>query len=334
MTATAPPTTATPPPRITRQGAPALRLIKAEVLKIITTNAWWIFGIIAIATTALALLINLFQANYELDQAKQLSEQGPPRFDQPPATEPGQPAQEGPTPEQVQQLEQDWRNRSDIARVLLNSTANIYTSGQLLGLVFMVVLGALIMTNEFFHQTATTTFLTTPHRTAVIMSKLAAAAIVGAGFWLVTTVLDLIVGTIYLSATDYALSLDQWPVLRSLLMNLLAYVIWAVLGLSIGVLIRSQLGATLTGAGAYIVTYFAGFILVAIIAEVLIKKEWVWNWAVLIPGIASQVMVSPTPVSLGPTTGPAWWVGAIVLVSYGIVAGVVGTLITRKRDIG
>ena len=30
---------------------------------------------------------------------------------------------------------------------------------------------------------------------------------------------------------------------------------------------------------------------------------------------------------------PPWWVGALVLIGYGVVAGVIGTLITRKRDI-
>ena len=43
--------------------------------------------------------------------------------------------------------------------------------------------------------------------------------------------------------------------LRSVLMNLLAYVIWAVLGVGLGVLIRSQLGATLTGAAFYLLSF-------------------------------------------------------------------------------
>jgi hypothetical protein len=30
---------------------------------------------------------------------------------------------------------------------------------------------------------------------------------------------------------------------------------------------------------------------------------------------------------------PVWWVGALVLVGYGVLFGAVGTLITRKRDI-
>jgi len=30
---------------------------------------------------------------------------------------------------------------------------------------------------------------------------------------------------------------------------------------------------------------------------------------------------------------PTWWAAALVLVGYAVVAGVLGTLITRKRDI-
>ena len=48
----------------------------------------------------------------------------------------------------------------------------------------MVILGALIVTNEFYHQTATTTFLTTPHRTAVILAQARRGAVGIAGvFW-------------------------------------------------------------------------------------------------------------------------------------------------------
>ena len=35
---------------------------------------------------------------------------------------------------------------------------------------------------------------------------------------------------------------------RALLFNLLAYVLWAILGVGLGVLIRSQIGAVITAA--------------------------------------------------------------------------------------
>jgi hypothetical protein len=47
-----------------------------------------------------------------------------------------------------------------------------------------------------------------------------------------------------------------------------------------------------------------------------------------------MVMVSAEPIQFGPgDSGPAWWVGALVLVGYGVLAGAIGTMIMRRRDI-
>ncbi len=116
-------------------------------------------------------------------------------------------------------------------------------------------------------------------------------------------------------------------------MNLLAYVVWAVLGVGLGVLIRSQLGATLTGSALYLLSFPAAFAVFGLIRTFIIKQDWVWQWMVVVPGVASQTMISPVRQQLGPITGPPWWVGAVVLIGYGVVAGLIGTLITRKRDI-
>jgi len=45
-------------------------------------------------------------------------------------------------------------------------------------------------------------------------------------------------------------------------------------------------------------------------------------------------MVSPERIQLGPSVlGPPWWVGGLVLLAYGVLAGAVGTVLTRRRDI-
>ncbi len=80
-------------------------------------------------------------------------------------------------------MREDFARQADLGRVLTSAAANIFTSGQFFGLLFIVILGALVVTNEFFHQTATATFLTTPQRTRVITSKLIAAVLLAAGFW-------------------------------------------------------------------------------------------------------------------------------------------------------
>lgn len=324
-TATAP---AAPPQPTGSQVRP--RLIRAELLKIWTTNSWWIVGIAALATTAMALLINTTQAHYELQFAEDHRNQPMPDFRPPPEA-----GIEGPSEEDIRRMEEDYRASIDIGRILVSSAANIFTSGQFFGLLFIVVLGALVVTNEFHHQTATTTFLATPRRSRVVGAKLVAAVALAGAFWGVTTVVNLAVGSIFFAVEDYPIPLTEWPVARAVIMNLLAYVVWAVLGVGLGALIRSQLGATITGAAFYMLSYPIAFTFFGVVRTFIIKEDWVMNGIVLVPGVASQIMIAPEPIPIGfdGSPGPPWWTGALVLIGYGIVAGVVGTLMLRRRDI-
>jgi ABC-type transport system involved in multi-copper enzyme maturation permease subunit len=335
-------TIATPPAApttVARSGVAPVRLIKAELLKIWTTNSWWIFGVLAVAFTGLALLINLLQADSEISYAREMQDQPPPSFGGiGPDGQPMTPEKSGMSPQDIQRMTDEYYASIDVARIVLRSAANVYTSGQFFGLLFMVILGSLVVTNEFFHQTATTTFLTTPRRTSVITSKLISASLIAAGFWVLSTVISLGVGSAFFAYKDVAIPFGDWAVTRSILMNLLAYVIWAVLGVGLGVLIRSQLGASLTGAPFYLLGFPVAFLFFGLVRTYIIEKDWVWQWIAVVPGVASQIMISPERMQIsygenGPVYGPQWWVGALILVGYGVVAGVIGTLITRKRDI-
>lgn len=312
-----------------RAGGPApLRLVRAELLKIWTTNTWWIFGILSLAVTGIALLVNTVVAENQLNFAEQQANQPPPDFKG--GFAPGQ----GPSPDEIRRIEEDWARQADVGRVATIAAANIYTSGQLFGLLFMVVLGALVVSNEFFHQTATVTFLTTPRRTSVILGKLTAAMLLAAGFWAVTTAISVGIGASFFSLGGYDPGLTDWPIQRSVLMNLLAYVVWAVLGVGVGVLIRSQLGATLTAAALYLLSYPLAVGFFGLIRQYVIRADWVLDWMVVVPGIASRLMTAAEPELPGfGGDAPAWWIGALVLVGYAVVTGVIGTLITRRRDI-
>jgi ABC-type transport system involved in multi-copper enzyme maturation permease subunit len=222
------------------------------------------------------------------------------------------------------------RDHARSAAGLANLAANIYTSGQFFGLLFVLLLGIIVVTNEFFHQTATTTFLTTPRRTAVILAKLAAGILIAAAFWLFTTVIDVIAGSIFFASEGFGNSLGRGDVTRALLLNLLAYALWAVLGIGIGVLLRSQIGAVVTGAVLYLLSFPLAFAFFALIHTYLIKKDWVLTAMVSVPSLASTVMISTDKPW---EQAPPQWVGAVVLIGYGVVAGTIGTLITRRRDI-
>jgi ABC-2 type transport system permease protein len=316
-------------PTVRRQGNAATRLVRAELLKIWTTNTWWILAIVALAGVGLALLFNSVQAHFQISEALT-----PPDFTG------GVKGDAGPSPQDIQNMQQQWLEQHNLTRILQQSAAAIFTSGQFIGLMLVMVFGTLLVTNEFYHQTATTTFLTTPKRTSVILAKLAAATGIAAVTWLVTTLIDLGAGAIFFANEGQPNSLTDWPVERAILVNLPAYAIWAVFGVGLGVLIRSQIGATVTGVGLYLVGTFLAQAAFFLIHQFLIKEDWVIKAQVIVPAIASQIMISAEPVPLGikPDSseviyGPSWWVGALVLVAYGVVAAGIGTLITRKRDI-
>ncbi|WP_327006185.1 ABC transporter permease [Dactylosporangium sp. NBC_01737] len=305
------------------------RLIRSELLKLRTTNMWWIFLLTSLVFTALALWINLEQTDSELTNNYTAYPQGDP----PPGLTDEQKAEFEASQRQYEQEEADRVAKAHAAGQLAKYAANVYTSGQFFGLLLVMLLAILVITNEFYHQTATATFLATPKRTKVITAKLITSALAGVLFWLITTAISIGVGVLYFGAKDLTNSLGHWTAQQSILLNLLVYVLWAVFGIGIGVLIRSQIGATITAAVLYTVGTWAAIIVLTLIHELVIKEDWVLESAVYIPPLASSHVVGGLAAQLGDTDLPPRWAGAVVLIAWAVILGTVGTLITRKRDI-
>jgi hypothetical protein len=199
-----------------------MRLVNAELFKIRTTALWWIMGIILLPLYAASLGFNWLTSYAYLS---------------------GQADGGG----------ADAQAQIDAAAQPINIATNLYTTGQYMGVLIVLLLSAIIVTSEFFHLTATTTFLVTPRREAVILAKLGAGIIVALVVWVVTTLLNLILVPIILDALNVPVQLGEPAVWRAIGLNALAFGLWAVLGVGLGVLIRSQLAATLTLAIVYTV---------------------------------------------------------------------------------
>ncbi|CCH21104.1 ABC transporter permease [Micromonospora lupini] len=272
-----------------------MNLVRSELLKIRTTNTWWIFALISLPLWALTLLFNWLQTD---------------------ALTSTNPADVG-----------DQSAQFEAAATPDAIASNLFTSGQFFGLMIIMLLGIIVVTSEFFHQTVTTTFLTNPHRTAVMIAKLVAASVLALLFWLVTTVFNLIAGSAVISAVGLDSQLGNDAAWRAIGLNLLAYLLWAVFGVGIGVLIRSQIGATVTG----ILLYLGGSIGAAVVIAVLANRwgDWINNLQLLVPSLASSLMVTGTDIP----GNPPRWAGAAVLIGYAVVTGLVGSLLLRRRDI-
>ncbi len=286
-----------------------IRLIRSELMKVRTTNVWWVFSIGVVVSAAIMAIVWINVGRAQIDEARVLFA----------------------VPENMSLAEKEaWARSHDLGPVLASAGAQIYTSGQFFSILFVMLLGAILVTNEYHHQTATATFLATPKRTKVIIAKLVTAVCFAVLYWLVTTVFNGVLGILFFFTEGYPPQLGDWVVVRAVLMNGLAFALWGILGVALGVLIRNQIGAVITGSVLYIVAGNALTLVYGLIYAFWIKKQWILTSMVIWPSMASLIMVSPEQ----PYTGsPPWWVGALVLVGYGIVFGTIGTVIARKRDI-
>jgi ABC-2 type transport system permease protein len=290
------------------------RLVRAELFKLRTTSAWWVFLVATVVSTVTMLVVNAVNARGLLRS-----------FDEYVALHQHNPADKLPT-DFVARLHEEWLT----GHSAVTQAATIFTSGQLVGLLLSCLLGIVLVTTEYHHQTATSTFLITPRRGAVIRAKLLTATLVAVAAWLVSTVISVVAGAVFLHSQGFGTQLGQWNVDRAILLNLAAYVIWAVFGVGFGALIRSQLAATVSATVLYLVGATGAGAVFELINTYVLNKTWVLAAQVIIPPEASSIMISPTKLF---TESPPQWVGAAVLVAYGALLGLLGTRSIRRRDI-
>jgi ABC-type transport system involved in multi-copper enzyme maturation permease subunit len=183
--------------------------------------------------------------------------------------------------------------------------------------VLFLILGIIGMTQEYRHRTATPTFLTTPRRWQVVVAKLVAYALVAVPFALVLLVVNVVVVGLYAGARGAAPALtgDNLEVLGT---SGLALVIYALMGVGIGALLRNQVGA-IVGGLVYL------FVVEPVIRSIP-ATSGAYKW---MPGGGLEAM---TATFRGPDLLGAWQ-GGLLLVGYGLLAALLGTLLAVRRDV-
>ena len=183
--------------------------------------------------------------------------------------------------------------------------------------VLLLILGIIGMTQEYRHKTAVPTFLTTPHRGRVVIAKLLAYGVVAVPFALLVLAVNVLVVMVYAGARGDAPSLTG-DNLRVVLSAGLVIVMFTIVGVGVGALLRNQVGA-IVGALVYLYVVEP---LVANIGAIQAAYKWM-------PGGAVQAITTDfdAPDLLEP------WQGGLLLLGYGLVAAVLGTFLAVRRDI-
>jgi ABC-type transport system involved in multi-copper enzyme maturation permease subunit len=262
-----------------------IALVRAEWLKLRTTAVPWVLAGIALVITG--LLVVVYFVNHGGDGGDNTVH---PTFGPPTPT----------IPHTVQQL------RNLIGRGLV-------------GYLFALLLGVLIITTEFRHKTVTTTFLVTPRRPRMVIGKLLLAALAGIGLAVLVLLATVVGGGITIVAKGGSFSplIHQIPAVAPGL--ILVFVLFALVGVGVGSLITNQVAALIVVLGWFLVV------------ENIIAGIWpgTTKW---LPTGAAAAAASVTQGRMNVTL-LAWWQGSLLILAYGLVFAAIGSAVLTQRDI-
>ena len=194
----------------------------------------------------------------------------------------------------------------------------VFSRGEFLAALFAGLLGALSVTSEIRHGTIRPTFLFTPVRGRVVVAKVAASSLIGAGFGLVASALAVGVGAAALRARGIGLVLNGGDFAQLIVGGAVAAALWAGIGVGVGALVRHQV-PTLIGITAWL-----------LFVEGLLAGDAgaLGDVGRFLPGSAAAAISRQDP---GKLLAPAG--GALLLAIYTIAAAAAGWLATTRRDV-
>jgi len=194
----------------------------------------------------------------------------------------------------------------------------LFSVGQGAGSV-VAVLGAIGLTTEFRHKTATATYLATPRRSRVVLAKLVTYPLLGIGYGLVCVAVTLLVALPWLAAKDIDVSLLGNGIPATLTGVVAASALFGLLGVGLGALLRDQVGTVVV------------LLVYLFVAEPIVTRiETFSDWSLYLPGPAAGAL---TQVSLTNQDFLAPWQGGLALAGYGLVLAFAGARLTIRRDI-
>lgn len=186
----------------------------------------------------------------------------------------------------------------------------------------LFVLGVLAVTTEYRYQTITPTVLATPSRWRLITAKIITYGVVGAVYALICLIVQLAIALPWLSARNIDVSLGDQA--GPLLAVFLVLVLFALLGIGAGALLKNQ-----------IVAVTVGTIFIIVLSNlILIIPGIKYAYSYLPTGLVNAIVTSPTADRRFNDVELLSAGGAVaVLLIWGFGMAIVGAGLTMNRDI-
>ena len=186
--------------------------------------------------------------------------------------------------------------------------------------ILALLLGIILVTNEFRHGTIARTLLATPRRGRFVVVKLLTGASVGAVLYTAALVVAAVAAVIWLGALDVPFEAGEWS--KGAWRALVATVIAGVFGAAIGGAVHSQVGA-----------------LVGVLLWMFLLEPICWVLLGVFPwGDLEGVSEYLPAAALGGTVdsegeGLSWARAVLVSLGWAALAAAIAFMRTKRRDI-
>lgn len=190
--------------------------------------------------------------------------------------------------------------------------------------IFALIIGILMITGEFKHGTAIGTFLVVPKRNLVLLAKLAVGAVIGMLVQLVSFLVAMVSGYLYLAAQPNSAepTISKWW--SYLGAATLSGAVLGVVGIGIGALIKNQ-AIAITGSLLWL--FIVEGLMTAFLPEI---GKYLMSGA--IAGML-QLDIGPNDFNLDASNYLSPAVSALVLIGYAVLFAFLATRTTLRRDI-
>lgn len=181
--------------------------------------------------------------------------------------------------------------------------------------VFSALAGVMLVTSEYRFGTIRPTFLFNPVRSRVLAAKVVAGALAGIAFGILGEAIGWAIGYTVLDGRGIAVVLNSGDILLLTLGGLAGVALWGAIGAALGAIIHNQVGS-----------------IIALLAWGLVVDNLLFGLAPSVgrfmPDRASDALMGLRAHHL---LSPG--VGAMILIAWAAVLGVVGIALSARQDI-
>lgn len=184
---------------------------------------------------------------------------------------------------------------------------------------FAGLLGAIGLTGEYRHRTATATFLATPQRGQVVVAKVVTYALAGLGYAVVSLTVTAAIVLPWLASNSIAVAVKPGELSATAAGVLSTVALFGLVGVGLGALLRDQ-----------VATVVVLLVYLFLVENVLTNIPSLHGWTPYLPGQAEEALVGST---LTDQNLLAPWQGGLLLAGYGLALAAAGTWLAVRRDV-